>query len=321
MAGLILPYLPMVVWQWDMLTASNQVTGFSFTPLLEMLRLLVLNHSRGFIPEPDLIWLTPIFFLFLAGLIFGIGELAGCRAATDDNDYDDDNSDDDEECCIAPWRRYTMIIVWLLAPIAFIHLMSIRQPIFTDRYLFWIAAPAMILMSLGAIVVWRHAGALLRYAAVALVVYVVGFWLYAGWQQKTLPMKYDLRSSVTYVDEHRSDDSLLILQIPHLHFAMRYYSSDFGPRPFTGSEERLGHWAEGLWTNNGWPDGDARALANEQMQDMVDGATDVWVVYSEVEMWDQRHLMQEWLNTHGALVDAQDYHGVQVREYRIDPQY
>ncbi len=201
-----------------------------------------------------------------------------------------------------------------------IYAMSLRQPIFTDRYLFWIAAPAMIFLALGAAVVWRNSGAILRFAAVILVVYVVGFWLYAGWQQKMLPMKYDLRSGVTYVNEHRGDNSLLILQIPHLHFAMRYYSSDFGPRPFTDSEARLGNWAEGLWTNNGWSDDDARALANEQMQDMVGDATDVWVVYSEVEMWDQRHLMREWLESHGTMVYAQDFHGVQVREYHLETQ-
>ena len=138
MAGLILPYLPMVVWQWDMLTAGSKVTGFSFTPLTEMLRVIVFNHSRGFMADPDLVWLTPIFFLFLAGLIFGVGEFADRRIGRDD----------EEHCGLAPWRRFTLLVVWLLAPIAMVHAMSLRQPIFTDRYLFWIAAPAMVFMAL-----------------------------------------------------------------------------------------------------------------------------------------------------------------------------
>ncbi len=33
LAGLTLPYLPMVWWQWDLLTAGKKMTGFSFTPL------------------------------------------------------------------------------------------------------------------------------------------------------------------------------------------------------------------------------------------------------------------------------------------------
>ncbi len=88
MAGLILPYLPMVVWQWDMLMAGSKVTGFTFTPLQEMLRVLILNHSRGFLTDPDLLWLTPVFFLFLAGMIFGAGELAERRNESLDGEVD-----------------------------------------------------------------------------------------------------------------------------------------------------------------------------------------------------------------------------------------
>ena len=52
---------------------------------------------------------------------------------------------------------------------------------------------------------------------------------------------------------------------------------------------------------------------------MTAGAPDVWVLRSEVEMWDQRHLMEEWLDAHGTLLDAADFHGVQVRHYALAP--
>ncbi len=200
-----------------------------------------------------------------------------------------------------------------------IYALSLRQPIFTDRYVIWIAPAAMILLALGVQAVRRYAQPIGRVLAAALAIYVLAFWLYAGWQQKTLPMKYDLRSGIAAITAQRSPSALLILQIPHLQYAMRYYSSDFGPHPFEGSEARIGPWAEGLWTNNGWDDASAQQLADQQMQAMTVGASDVWVLYSEVEMWDQRHLMQQWLDAHGTLADQADFHGVQVRHYRLGP--
>jgi hypothetical protein len=34
-------------------------------------------------------------------------------------------------------------------------------------------------------------------------------------------------------------------------------------------------------------------------------------------MWDQRHLMDEWLEEQGDLIDQADFNGVQVRHYRL----
>ena len=289
MAGLILPYAPMIWWQWDLLTAQQQMTGFTFTPLDEMARVLLFNHSRGFMPEPHILWLSPVFFLGAAGLVLGPAELGDRRLS----------ANGELGPPLAPWRRYAMLLSWLLLPVLSIYALSLRQPIFTDRYVIWIAPAAMIFMALGVEAVWRHGGAVLRYGAIALAGYVLVFWLYAGWQQKTLPMKYDLRGGVTYVSERRSPETLLVLQIPHLQYAVQYYGSDLDARPFDGGAARLGNWAEGLWTNHGWVDEQARLLADQQMREMTAGADEVWVLRSEVEMWDQRHLMEEWLEANG----------------------
>ncbi len=218
---------------------------------------------------------------------------------------------------MAPWRRYLLLLTWLLAPIAEIYLLSLRQPIFTDRYLIWIAPAAMMFLALGIQTVYRHALTLRTAIMWGLVAYVLAFWLYVGWQQKILPMKYDLRAGMTYVARQRTPGALLILQIPHLEYAYRYYTSDFGPRPFAGSEPRLAPWASGLWTNNGFPDAKAQQEAAQQMERMTAGFTDVWVIRSEVEMWDARHLMDRWLDAHAELVKQADFTGVQVRDYRL----
>lgn len=305
LAGLTLPYLPMVWWQWRMLTSTVQLTGFSFTPPVEMARTLLYNHSRGFMPLYDTIWMTPIFFLGAAGLLLGWGEIARRDSAM--------------PLKLAGWRRFALTVSWVMLPVLGIYLMSLRQPIFTDRYVIWIAPALMMWLATGVIAVQRYVPWIGSGLATLLLLYVIGFWLAAGWQQKTLPTKYDLRGGVTYIAQRRSPDALLILQIPHMEFAYRYYTSDFGPRPFADSEARLAPWMGGLWTNNGWPDDAAWHEVQWQMAAQTAGFDDVWLLSSEVEMWDARHLMNRWLNEQGSLVEQADFHGVQVRRFRLVP--
>ncbi|MBV7327863.1 hypothetical protein KFU94_06300 [Chloroflexi bacterium TSY] len=102
-----------------------------------------------------------------------------------------------------------------------------------------------------------------------------------------------------------------------MEFAYRYYSSDLGPYPFEESDRRLGHWKPGLWTNNGTPDEQAAAEVDTQMKTLTDGVQNIWVMRSEVEMWDNRHLMTRWLDEHAIKVEQQEYHGTQVHQYEF----
>jgi hypothetical protein len=321
LAALTLPYLPMVWWHWALLTTTVKRTGFTFTPPLEMARTLLYNHGRGFMPPEDVTWLIPIFFVGAAGLVLGMGEIATRSAAPLVVGPTSTKSNDPPQAqpfTLAAWRRWAMVIAWVLLPVVGIYAISLRQPVFTDRYVIWIAPAVMMLLALGVIVVRRYAWALGPLLAAALLLYVVGFWLYAGWQQKSERTKYDLRGGVSYLAERRAPGSLLILQIPHMEWAYRYYTSDFGSRPFDQSEARLAPWVGGLWTNHGWADDVAIADVAQQMSVQTAGYRDVWVFLSEVEMWDQRHLMDQWLDAHGEVVEQADFHGVQVRHYRMN---
>jgi mannosyltransferase len=303
LAGLTLPYLPMVWWQWDLLMATDQRTAFSFTPWSTIVRTLLYNHSRGFLPNDEMLLLVPIFFLALIGLGLGIGELSASSAAAEGDSR------------LAAWRRWLLLVTWLLFPPVEIYLLSLRQPVFTDRYIIWIAPAAMILLAMGAVILY-HASGHLRIPLVTLLVgYILTFWLYAGWQQKTLPMKYDLRSAVTYTHQRRAPETLLILQIPHMEWSYRYYTGNFQADLFANSDERLGWWAGGLWTNRGAPDDQARAEVDRQMRQITVGANELWVLRSEVEMWDARHLMDEWLDQHGTVLEQAEFHGAQVKHY------
>jgi len=294
----------MIWWQWDLLMAADKRTGFSFVPLLQALESLLFHHTHGFLTPQDKLYLAPLFFLGLAGIGLGLFELQPTQRSSLSG--------------LSAWRRFAIVISWLIVPILSIYLLSLRQPIFTERYVIWIAPAIMILLALGMQLVWQNSGWLARPLTAILLIYIVGFWGYYGWEHKTQPIKYDLRSAVQHIHLHREPTELLILQIPHMEFAYRYYSSNQGPYPLIGSDDRLGRWAGGLWTNNGLDEERAKIQVNQQMLGMTANVTDIWVMRSEVEMWDNRHLMAGWLDAHAALVEQVSFHGTEVRHYILN---
>jgi hypothetical protein len=303
LAGLTLPYLPMLWWHWRMLTSPEKLSGFQFMPFPAMLEGLALDQARGFAPAIEPLWLAPVYFLLAAGALLGTWELAAEPA--------------DGGMHLAPWRRHALLLTWLLLPILLIYLVSLRQPVFTERYLIWIGPAAMLLLAVGLRVLGRSAGRYGRAVTLLFLLYLVGIWSYASWQEKSTTIKYDLRSAVAYIQARRDPADLLILQIPHQEWSYRYYSSDFGPEPFAGSDQRLGRWIGGPYTNYGEPDAQAQASVAAQMQAWTVAEVDLWVMISEAAMWDQRRLMDAWLTANAALVEQMDFPGVQVRHYRL----
>jgi mannosyltransferase len=305
LAGLTLPYLPMALWHWEMLTRPEKLTGFAYTPAVDALRGLALYHSRGFIPATELLWLAPLFFLFIAGLLLGVSAIGDRRAG--------------DAQPLAPARRYALLLTWLLAPVAGILLMSLRQPVFTERYVIWIGPAALLFVALGVQVLLTSSGRLAPWLAALLLVYFVAVWGAINWQQQTATIKYDLRGAVQYLHAARDPADLLILQIPHQEWSYRYYTSDFGPTPFQDSDARLGRWTGGPYTNYGEPDDAAAAAVDAALAQATAGSDVVWVMLSEVAMWDQRGLTVQWLDAHATLAEQRDFAGVQVRRYTLSP--
>lgn len=311
MAALFLPYVPLFIWQWEFLWSEAQLTYFRFTPLADALETLLTRHTQGFAPPVAHVWLGPLYFLAGMGLALGWSEI-GLRAPTADTP------------ALASPRRYLLVLAWIVVPIASIYLLSLRQPVFTDRYIVWIGPALTLLVALGAESVRTHAAWLARTISTLLVAYVLIFWLYAGWQQKHLPLKFDLRGAVHHVAERRAPGELLILQIPHLAWAYGYYTSDQGPRPFESSDTRLDHWLGGLWTNHDWPDDVAWQDAQLRMaaatrENGAERPETLWVLFSETAMWDNRGLLERWLAENAELLESANFTGVQARHYRVYP--
>jgi hypothetical protein len=72
---------------------------------------------------------------------------------------------------------------------------------------------------------------------------------------------------------------------------------------------------EGLWTN----DDKTEAAVAAEMEARTAGLSDLWLVVSEEEVWDNRRLTRAWLDTHAQLVDRVSFMRVEVYHYRFQP--
>jgi hypothetical protein len=72
-------------------------------------------------------------------------------------------------------------------------------------------------------------------------------------------------------------------------------------------------WAEGLYTNGGM----SLEAVDHGMLDLVAGHQVVWLIATEVPLWDERGLVQAWLGEHGTLTDEAQFVGVAVMRYEL----
>ena len=72
-------------------------------------------------------------------------------------------------------------------------------------------------------------------------------------------------------------------------------------------------WEEGLYTNGGMELGDV----DSRMTPLVQGTGVVWLVATETWMWDERGLVQSWLNENATLTDQAQFARVTVYRYEL----
>ena len=235
-------------------------------------------------------------------------------------------------------RSRVALVAWLVTPLLAVWLISLWQPLFTDRYLVWAAPAFYLLVASGLASFWRYG--IWGHCAVALLVSIILTFNGVNlWWQATVPIKSDFRAVAAYVanyrppdeptahrppDETRSFkcylplvltdnsalDELIVFQIPYSKYTFDYY--------FPKDEYP---WAEGLYTNHRAPDGSY--LMSEQeaayhMQETTAGYDVVWLVATETTMWDERGLVQAWLEANGERVDEAHFVRVDVYKYVLD---
>jgi len=278
---LTLPYLPMLRWIAPLLLAERE-TGYPAYSLGQMMVTLfsgwtlgiAQSLSGGFLP------LYSVLFLGVMALM-GVAVLAlRKRTAT-----------------------LAQVWVWMLVPLLLLWLVSLRGPIFTDRYLIWAAPAFYVLAGVGLATVldrWRWLFVILLLQTLALN----GVSLY---RQATIPIKPQFQLATRHIEASRVPGELLLFQIPYNHHVVGFYA-----------EAPLDPWAEAPFTNWRREDGSYHVhmpYVDREMAALTAAYSGVWLVYSEVGLWDDRELVKQWLDSHARLVEHQPYVGVEVFHY------
>jgi len=232
--------------------------------------------------------------------------------------------------------RHVILAAWLLLPLLCIWIISLRQPLFTDRYLIW-SAPAFYLLvayTLARFASGEGSGRLAGLLLMGVILTLSGFNL---WRQAATPIKSDFRAAAAYVasydgpggspserfqaegqsrdqgaeslDGHPAFNDLIIFQIPYGRYTFDYYF------PFEGYP-----WADGPYTNHRYPNGAYRMSAQgaaERLHEVTSGHDVAWLVATEVSMWDERNLTQQWLEQRAIDVSAAHFARVDVYRYAL----
>jgi hypothetical protein len=72
-------------------------------------------------------------------------------------------------------------------------------------------------------------------------------------------------------------------------------------------------WEDGLYTNGGM----SLDEADLGMSGIVSGREVVWLIETEVSLWDERELVQSWLEEHATLTDEAQFVRVTVKRYEL----
>lgn len=278
LALLTLPYLPLLGWQLPLLLQGEQNTGYPAYTLSQMAFILLNGWSTG-IGGWGGLW-----------VIRGCGLVAFVGAAY--------------LLLASKAREAGQLLIWLLLPLAAIWLVSLRRPLFTDRYLIWSALAFYLLIGAALAALpgrWRALGLV----ALAGMLTVDGVNVY---RQAAYPIKPQFREATAFLVGQQQPGDVFLFQIPYNRRVVAYYAPGLGPvleAPFT-------NWRA---TDGGYQVG--AGYVAEQLRALLADADGLWLVYSEVALWDDRELVKAWLDLHGQLDAEAHFHMVDLYHYRL----
>jgi hypothetical protein len=202
-------------------------------------------------------------------------------------------------------RTLAQLLIWLGLPLLALWFVSLRGPIFTDRYLIWSAPAFYLLVGSGLFGLRRWVGPVALVLAVLLLMWQ-GANLY---YQVDDPIKPEFREVAALLARRRLPRELLLFQIPYNHRVVDYYL----PTP-------LAPWAEAPYTN--WRDEEGGYLWGEgdvdaSLRSLVTPHRTLWLIYSEVAMWDERELVKGWLDERATLLETHSFQGVTLYRYAL----
>jgi hypothetical protein len=305
MGILVLPYTPLGLWQGPRLLAGYQ-SGHPFYPFNDQFYLLLQLYSSGLVQFAPADILTTLFtsdtlthyptiltnaqtpaFRLIPIVLFIFLFLSGVLLKPTDE-------------IKTNLANRLILLAWTLLPPLIVYFISLRVHIFEDRYLIYIVPPFYLLVAAGLMNLWPYS----RWLARASIILVLLFNLTGIWQQQRLPRKADFRAVAEYLVDQPQPPSTIMLHLSYLQYTFNYYY----PYEYT--------LKEGLWTN----DGKSEATVDTEMTALTANLSDLWLVVSEENLWDHRHLTRAWLNQNAKLVDEAHFVGVDVYYYQFQPE-
>ncbi|HUW12463.1 MAG TPA: hypothetical protein VM537_22245, partial [Anaerolineae bacterium] len=279
---LALPYLPLARWEVATLVGPF-TTGHHFYTLHEILTILLFSFSLHSAPHQNLLAITLFLFLLLAGLLLH----------TRDRQWDPGRS---VRGMLHSHLDSIILGLYLFVPVVGLFLISLGMPIFTDRYLITVVPAFLLLMACGLVAVGERSKTL----AVVCLGLVLLSNMYVLALQGHTRIKSDFRSAARFVEEDGRGD-LIVFLIPHGRPVFDYYYED----------EYV--WVDAPYTNTGLGAGDVA----REMEEATAGHREVWLIVTEVELWDSRGLVQEWFESHGTGLAKRSLARVDVYLYAL----
>jgi hypothetical protein len=294
---LTVPYLPIAIWAIPLLLSAFQ-TGHRFYPLGVILSILFRAFSTGI----SGLWgfFPPIIFIFLllAGVFLKKGNqrtlltpfqtrVSFKRQAKSVVEHFNGEG-------FRRWEEVVSLLLYLFIPVLVLYLVSLRVPIFTDRYLIFLAPPFYLLLSRGLSEVGRRSKVILTLCLASLLVLNVQ----SIWVQSNTLIKSDFRAAARFFEERSGPKDLMIFLIPYVRYTFEYYYRDDY------------QWADAPFTNYGMSESEVGAILSK----MTAGREGVWLLASEAELWDERGLVKGWLDKNAEIVEEAEF--VRVALYR-----
>ena len=290
----LLPILVALPWAWQMIWRGGNI-GHAFVPLPNMIIAMLYAFGRGITSTGGLWPIGLVVFMALAGSLLW---------------PDPNRLIEDVQAALAGRRRtvgelahVAALWAWLLIPLLGLLAISLRVPMFVDRYLIWIGPAVFVLIARGFGQLRKRMALLASLCLVALLT----FNTWAVLAQTNTPIKSDFRGAAAFVRAQRQPGEPILFHISYVRDTFEYY---FGP---------VLPAADGIPTDaQTTPESVAQALRTQLSRPAGDPYPVVWLVLSEPEMWDRRGMTVAWLEANARPELRAQFARVSVVRYRFD---
>lgn len=240
---LAIPLIPVIRWLLPTFLSPNP-TGFPYYPLPDMLGILFTG------------WISGIFSTLWPWSLIpaGIVALGG----------------------IAERKNGLPLIALLLLPVLGLFGICLRKPLFTDRYLIFLAPFFYMLLALG-LDFWE---ARRKFLGLILLLSILLVDAEATWSESRFPIKSDFRGAVALFKEYAHEGDVVVFQIPYVRRVFDYYLA--GEKFYIPVDGPYTNWGMTLWQ------------VDNYLRSRTGHYRRVWLVLSEAEMWDSRGLTERW---------------------------